>query len=139
MASYCLLMLTMALELAQHRPVYSDIASKFFEHFVNITDAINTLGGDGLWDEEDGFYYDQLIIDHQRRMLRQILSAYQPDFCWVLSHELTDLQHGHSHQGVQHHGHDDDGEQRPAIAQLVTHFAREDEFYVLPLHDRLVE
>jgi len=65
MASYCLLMLSIAIELAQHRPAYEDIASKFFEHFVNITDAINALGGDGLWDEEDGFYYDQLIIDHQ--------------------------------------------------------------------------
>lgn len=65
MASYCLTMLSIALELATHNPSYEDIASKFFEHFVNITDAINTLGGNGLWDEEDGFYYDQLIIDHQ--------------------------------------------------------------------------
>lgn len=64
MASYCLLMLSMAIELALQRPAYEDIASKFFEHFVDITDAINSLGGDGLWDEEDGFYYDQLIIDH---------------------------------------------------------------------------
>ena len=39
--------------------------SKFFEHFVNITDAINALGGNGLWDEEDGFYYDQLLLIHQ--------------------------------------------------------------------------
>jgi hypothetical protein len=66
MASYCLLMLSMSIELALQRPAYEDIASKFFEHFVNITDAINSLGGDGLWDEEDGFYYDQLIIDHQK-------------------------------------------------------------------------
>lgn len=65
MASYCLLMLSMAIELARHRPAYEDIASKFFEHFVSITDAINSLGGDGLWDEEDGFYYDQLIIDNK--------------------------------------------------------------------------
>lgn len=65
MASYCLTMLSIALELATHNPAYEDIASKFFEHFVNITDAINTLGGTGLWDEKDGFYYDQLIIDHQ--------------------------------------------------------------------------
>ena len=40
-----------------------DIASKFFEHFVHIADAINTLGGTGLWDEEDGFYYDQMHAD----------------------------------------------------------------------------
>ena len=36
------------------------MASKFFEHFIGIGDAMNTLGGTGLWDEEDGFYYDQL-------------------------------------------------------------------------------
>jgi hypothetical protein len=65
MASFCLTMLSMALELALQKPAYEDIASKFFEHFVNICDAINALGGAGLWDEEDGFYYDQLIIDHQ--------------------------------------------------------------------------
>ena len=44
-------------------PAYEDIASKFFEHFVAIADAMNTLGGTGLWDEEDGFYYDQLHVD----------------------------------------------------------------------------
>jgi len=57
MASYCLMMLSMALELALKKPAYEDIASKFFEHFVSIADAINALGGTGLWDEEDGFYY----------------------------------------------------------------------------------
>jgi glycogen debranching enzyme len=40
------------------------MASKFFEHFVQISDAINTLGGTGLWDEEDGFYYDQIQLNH---------------------------------------------------------------------------
>ena len=54
-------MLDIALELAQHDPVYEDMASKFFEHFVSIVDAMNQLGGgEGLWDEEDGFYYDYL-------------------------------------------------------------------------------
>ncbi len=47
-----------------------DIASKFFEHFVYIADAINTIGGTGLWDEEDGFYYDQLYVDGRRIPLR---------------------------------------------------------------------
>ena len=60
MAFYCSTMLSMALELAAGDPGYEDIASKFFEHFVAIADAMNTLGGAGLWDEEDGFYYDQL-------------------------------------------------------------------------------
>ncbi len=60
MAFYCLTMLAIALELAQGDPVYEDVASKFFEHFIAIADAINTVGGKGLWDDEDGFYYDQL-------------------------------------------------------------------------------
>ncbi len=62
-ASFCTTMLAMALELAHHDPAYEDVASKFFEHFVGIADAMNTLGGSGLWDEEDGFYYDQLAVD----------------------------------------------------------------------------
>ena len=60
MAFYCATMLSMALELAQEQPEYEDMASKFFEHFIAITDAMNALGGSGLWDEQDGFYYDQL-------------------------------------------------------------------------------
>ncbi len=63
MASFCLTMLSMALELAQKSPAYEDIASKFLEHYIEICDAINTLGGSGLWDQEDQFYYDQLEID----------------------------------------------------------------------------
>ena len=60
MAFYCATMLSIALELSIEDPVYEDIASKFFEHFVAISDAMNTLGGNGLWSEEDGFYYDQV-------------------------------------------------------------------------------
>ena len=63
MAFYCATMLAMSLELARTRPAYEDIASKFFEHFVDIIDAMNNLGGDGLWHEEDGFYYDQILVD----------------------------------------------------------------------------
>ena len=70
MAFFCSTMLTMALELAREDPVYEDVASKFFEHFVAIADAINTLGGTGLWDETDGFYYDQLDLDGARFPLR---------------------------------------------------------------------
>jgi hypothetical protein len=60
MACYCATMLSIALELSVENPAYEDVASKFFEHFVAIADAMNTLGGNGLWDEEDGFYYDQV-------------------------------------------------------------------------------
>jgi hypothetical protein len=74
MASYCLTMLSISLELALERPAYEDIASKFFEHFVNICDAINALGGTGLWDSADGFYYDQLIINHREPIPLRIRS-----------------------------------------------------------------
>jgi hypothetical protein len=62
MAMYTLNMLGIALELARHNRAYSDIASKFFEHFVHITHSMNTLGPEdsGLWDPDDGFYYDML-------------------------------------------------------------------------------
>lgn len=63
MAFYCLNMLNMALELAKHNPVYEDIASKFFEHFIFIADAMTYKSGDdtfSLWNEEDGMYYDAI-------------------------------------------------------------------------------
>jgi len=63
MGFYSTSMLKIALELAMHNRAYEDVASKFFEHFVAIADALNNLGGRGLWDEEDGFYYDQLLAD----------------------------------------------------------------------------
>ena len=58
---YCLNMLAIALELAATEPAYEDMATKFFEHFVAISDSMNTLGGSGLWDEQDGFYYDTFL------------------------------------------------------------------------------
>jgi hypothetical protein len=62
MAMYALNLMRIALELAQHNHVYEDIASKFFEHFLHIAEAMNNLGeaGIGLWDEEDKFFYDVL-------------------------------------------------------------------------------
>jgi hypothetical protein len=68
MAFYCVTMLAIALELARGeggkiRPAYEDMASKFLEHFVQIADAMNELGGSGLWDDTDGFYYDQIKTD----------------------------------------------------------------------------
>lgn len=65
MAFYCGTMLHIAIELADHDRSYEGIASKFFEHFVAIIAAINQPGGCGLWDEEDGFYYDRLLLDGQ--------------------------------------------------------------------------
>jgi hypothetical protein len=64
MAMYCLNMLAIALELSTEDKSYEDVASKFWEHFVYISDAMNNRGQDGvsLWNEEDGFYYDVLHI-----------------------------------------------------------------------------
>ena len=70
MAFYCSTMLSIALELAAGDAGYEDMASKFFEHFIYIADAMNTLGGTGLWDEEDGFYYDQLLVDGRAHALK---------------------------------------------------------------------
>ena len=64
MGMYCLNMMAIALELAKEDPAYEDVASKFFEHFVNIAHAMNDMGSNGrsLWDNEDGFYYDVLQL-----------------------------------------------------------------------------
>ncbi|MEO6053880.1 MAG: glucosidase, partial [Chthoniobacterales bacterium] len=70
MAFYCMQMLSISLELAQEDRVYEDLASKFFEHFVRIVHAMNSLGGTGLWNEEDGFYYDMLDIGEQHIPLK---------------------------------------------------------------------
>src|SRR6185369_9777586 len=92
MAFYCLTMLAMALELAGHDPAYEDIASKFFEHFVAITDAMNSLGGVGLWDDEDGFYYDKIeIFGNRYRMLTRSVVGLVPLFAVeVLEDEVID-------------------------------------------------
>jgi hypothetical protein len=68
MAMYSLNLMRIALELALHNPVYEDIATKFFEHFLNIAGALTNIGGEGLglWDEEDEFYYDELQLPDGR-------------------------------------------------------------------------
>lgn len=70
MAFYCGTMLSIALELAIHDRSYEDVATKFFEHFIAISDALNYFSGSGLWDEQDGFYYDQLHIGDESTLLR---------------------------------------------------------------------
>ncbi|MGH9713979.1 MAG: MGH1-like glycoside hydrolase domain-containing protein [Candidatus Acidiferrales bacterium] len=68
MAMFCLDMLSMSMELAKADPAYEDVASKFFEHFVYISQAMNDMGGAGigLWDEADGFYYDVVHLGDKR-------------------------------------------------------------------------
>ncbi|QMS86235.1 glucosidase (plasmid) [Nostoc edaphicum CCNP1411] len=68
MGMYCLNMLTIALELAKDNSTYEDIASKFFEHFLYIADAIDGIGNAeiALWDQADGFFYDALHLPDGR-------------------------------------------------------------------------
>jgi hypothetical protein len=74
MGMYCLNMLAIAIELAQENPTYEDVASKFWEHFLYIANAMNGAAKgdtDGLWDEEDGFFYDVLHLpDGSRHSLK---------------------------------------------------------------------
>jgi len=76
MGMYCLNMLAMALELAQDDRAYEDVASKFFEHFVYIAHATHHLGGEGmgLWDDEDGFFYDVLNVPDGSRCPMKVRS-----------------------------------------------------------------
>ncbi|HEX3035548.1 MAG TPA: glucosidase, partial [Thermodesulfobacteriota bacterium] len=76
MGMYCLNMLAIALELAKENPSYEDIASKFYEHFLYIANAMNLIGDEeaGLWDEEDGFYYDVLHLPDGRHLPMKLRS-----------------------------------------------------------------
>jgi hypothetical protein len=77
MGLFCLVMLVMALELAKKDHAYEDVASKFFEHFVYIAEAMNNRGGEGieLWNEEAGFYYDVLHLPDGSHHFLEVRSA----------------------------------------------------------------
>jgi hypothetical protein len=62
MAMYSLNLMDMALEITREDDAYEDVASKFYEHFVHIAESLNQFGDQGLWNEEDGFYYDALHL-----------------------------------------------------------------------------
>jgi len=75
MAMYCLTMMKIAIELATKvDPLYEDVASKFFEHFLYIAHAINEMGDGGLWDEADGFFYDSLHLPDGTLMRMRVRS-----------------------------------------------------------------
>jgi Glycogen debranching enzyme len=67
MAMFALNMLHISLELATHNNAYSGMATKFFEHFLYIAGAMASMGcgEEGLWDDEDEFYYDQVRVHHK--------------------------------------------------------------------------
>jgi hypothetical protein len=76
MAMYSLNLMRIALELAEHNHVYEDIASKFFEHFLSIAEAMSSMysEGVGLWDEQDQFYYDVLNLPDDSKVRLRIRS-----------------------------------------------------------------
>jgi hypothetical protein len=76
MAMYALNLMRIALELSEHNHVYEDIASKFFEHFLNIAAAMSCMFSDdvGLWDDEDQFFYDVLCLPNNQRVRLRIRS-----------------------------------------------------------------
>ena len=95
MAMYSLNLMRIALELARHNHVYEDIATKFFEHFLHIAEAMNNIGdeGIGLWCEDDEFYYDVLNLpngDSRALRIRSMVGLIPLYAVEVLSPELLD-------------------------------------------------
>ena len=75
MAMYALNLMRIALELARANHVYEDIASKFFEHFLYIAEAMTKMGGEhGLWDEQDEFFYDVLELPSNKAIPLRVRS-----------------------------------------------------------------
>lgn len=74
MAFYSLQMMQIAIELALHNPVYETSAMRFFDHFIAIAKAMTTMGGTGLWDDEDGFFYDVLNLPDGRSIPMKLKS-----------------------------------------------------------------
>jgi Glycosyl hydrolase family 63 C-terminal domain len=76
MGFYCTGMMKIALELAKKDPIYQDTATKFFEHFQRITMAVYSMvgSGQGLWDEEDGFFYDVLHLPNGKSVPLKVRS-----------------------------------------------------------------
>jgi hypothetical protein len=93
MAMYSLNLMRIALELARHNPVYQDVATKFFEHFLHIAAAMANIGGDGidLWDRADEFFYDVLCVGPHHRVplkVRSMVGLIPLFAVEVLDHDL---------------------------------------------------
>ncbi len=95
MAMYSQNLMRIALELARHNRVYEDIATKFFEHFLHIVEAMNNIGdgGIGLWDEPDQFFHDVLNLPDGRMVplkVRSMVGLIPLFAVETLEHELMD-------------------------------------------------
>jgi len=121
MAMYSLNLMRIALELALHNHVYEDIATKFFEHFLNIAQAMNSAGDSdtGLWDDEDKFYYDLLHLPdgHTERLKVRSMVGLIPLFAVeTIEPEMLDKLPGFAkrmHWFLDY---------RPDLASLVSHW-----------------
>ena len=95
MAMYALNMMRISMELSLYNPIYEDMAIKFFEHYLYIAAAMDNLGEtkNGLWNEEDGFFYDLLQLnngDSVSLKLRSIVGLIPMFAVEVVEHELLE-------------------------------------------------
>lgn len=93
MAMYSLNLMRIALELATFNPVYQDMATKFFEHFLYIAGAMESMGEneEGLWDEDDNFFYDVVRLPDGRSeklKVRSMVGLIPLFAVEILDHEL---------------------------------------------------
>jgi len=93
MAMFSLNMMRIALELSRSNPVYQDMATKFFEHFLYIAGAMASMGdtASGLWDDEDKFYYDVLRLPNEGSAKLKVRSMVGLIHClrwkcWIVSY-----------------------------------------------------
>ncbi|MEM9142937.1 MAG: glucosidase, partial [Bacteroidota bacterium] len=99
MAMFSLNMLQIALEIAQEDEAYEDMCTKYFEHFVYIAESLNRIGKDwvGSWDEQDGFFYDILVLPGNRYVpikVRSLVGLMTLNSVLVLPYEkLKNVQH----------------------------------------------
>lgn len=122
MSMYALNMLRIAIELATHEPIYQDLAVKFFEHFLQIAEAMTNFGGtgDGLWDEQDGFYYDRLRFPDGTTMplrIHSIVGLIPLCAVEVLEPEMVDRLPGFKERLEWYF------RERPELANLVSRWA----------------
>lgn len=95
MAMFALNMMRISMELALYNPIYEDMAIKFFEHYLYIAEAMENIGGtkNGLWDEEDGFFYDLLQLnngDSESLKLRSIVGLIPLFAVEIVEHHLLE-------------------------------------------------
>ena len=88
-------MMRISMELALYNPIYEDMAIKFFEHYLYIAEAMENIGGtqNGLWDEEDGFFYDLLQLnngDSKSLKLRSIVGLIPLFAVEIVEHDLLE-------------------------------------------------